>query len=792
MKEILALTTLALAGLQLLAAPVDVTVAQSQAQQFMLSHHDNTGRLMASQAGDVKLVHQEVCTNGLAAYYVFNTDNGFVIIAGDDRSRQLLAWGNQPFDLVNLPPNAAYLLNTYKKQMEYLHANPSLTVENPMLKAAQRAGKTVSPLLKTTWSQNSPYFNHCPTSGGYTMTGCCATSLAMVFHYWKYPTGPTPTVPSYTTTTLGLTLDELPSITFDWANMLNSYSSSYTTAQADAVAWLMRYLGQAMRMDYDTSGSGAEMEDMVDACHLFGYEDAYLVFKSNFDDNANEIELINDNDWATMIQEELEAGRPICYGAYEYTWTGHAFNVDGYDATTDTYHVNFGWGGTDNNYYALNAFEGAGYVFDAVQQMIIGIEPPPTTPTIKVLPGQVSMMGYVNKPVTNTLTVKGKLLTGNITLTLDDPNGAYSLDATTISAADAAAGKAITVTFTPTAATSQNATITLRSTGADDVTVKLFGVGQYETYAPVMLPVNDNYVNLTQFRADWTDQTPDYNVTSYTLEVNNQPSTRLIAEADFSGLPQGNNVASNYSQYLPTGWTFTGDNLWLDGGCLSMNKYGVITTCPLDLTGYDKVTVVVRAKNDTQYTNTTTLTVQTTVDVQIDTLTGDYVDYTHVLHCNQSDDIDLVVGYYYADIQSIKIYVDGVDASLLKAASEQGGANYRLVSGINGKNYTVKDLTAGGTFYYRVRAMYNNGTGGVWSNYQKVTLHQNDNPGQDTLRGDVNLDGKVDVTDVNILISIMMGTDSAANYDGRAYITEGDTVVDVSDINVLIGIMLGL
>lgn len=58
-------------------------------------------------------------------------------------------------------------------------------------------------------------------------------------------------------------------------------------------------------------------------------------------------------------------------------------------------------------------------------------------------------------------------------------------------------------------------------------------------------------------------------------------------------------------------------------------------------------------------------------------------------------------------------------------------------------------------------------------------------------KGDVNGDGRVDVTDINIIISIMMGEDSAENYDGRAYVTEGDTKVDVSDINEIISILLG-
>ncbi len=57
-------------------------------------------------------------------------------------------------------------------------------------------------------------------------------------------------------------------------------------------------------------------------------------------------------------------------------------------------------------------------------------------------------------------------------------------------------------------------------------------------------------------------------------------------------------------------------------------------------------------------------------------------------------------------------------------------------------------------------------------------------------RGDVNGDGKVDVTDVNIIINIMLGKDDGSAYNGRQYLTDDDRV-DVSDVNAVINIMLG-
>ncbi len=56
--------------------------------------------------------------------------------------------------------------------------------------------------------------------------------------------------------------------------------------------------------------------------------------------------------------------------------------------------------------------------------------------------------------------------------------------------------------------------------------------------------------------------------------------------------------------------------------------------------------------------------------------------------------------------------------------------------------------------------------------------------------GDVNGDYVVDVSDINILVNIILGTDNAANYDGRANVNGADDV-DVSDINMVVNIMLG-
>ncbi len=364
MKKILILATLLLAAIPVFARQVDLATAQEKAQQFLMSQTTH-GRLMTATPR-VKWVHSERNTNSaeLVAYYIVNTDNGFVIVSGDDRAQEVLAYGEGTVDLNTMPENMKFWLDYYRTQMEYLQAHPGLVVEKPVIKRTQ----TVEPMLEAKWDQGSPYYGQCPRDGDTrALTGCACTSLSQVFYYWQYPTDPTPVVPGYTTRNGKFTLEALPSVTFDWDNMLPTYRiGSYNNANANAVAQLMRYIGQAEEMNYDKAGSDAWEDDIVRACELFGYEDAVAVYKATMNfETGEETTYINDEDWKNLMIEELLAGRPMVFCAFDYSnvyesYSGHAFNVDGYDATNGLFSINWGWSGVGNGHFAMNAFSNQG------------------------------------------------------------------------------------------------------------------------------------------------------------------------------------------------------------------------------------------------------------------------------------------------------------------------------------------------------------------------------------------------------------------------------------------------
>ena len=107
--------------------------------------------------------------------------------------------------------------------------------------------------------------------------------------------------------------------------------------------------------------------------------------------------------------------------------------------------------------------------------------------------------------------------------------------------------------------------------------------------------------------------------------------------------------------------------------------------------------------------------------------------------------------------------------------NKQGNVQTVDITGIN------KDV------YYQVKSL--NGQG-KYTVTDVTRLYEGSNPLNNLPVGDINGDQKVDISDVNIVINIMLGKSLASAYPGKADIT-GDNNVDISDVNAVINIMLG-
>lgn len=793
MRRVLLFAAVLLAAIQLSAGPVDLRAAQHKAQAFV-QQKNYGGRLNAPLRGELRLAHAEMNSKMFdrAVYYIFNSDNGYVIVSGDDRAEEILGYGDAPLDFNTIPCNMRAWLDTYKEQIEYLQAHPDLKVDRSSFNAPSRI-PSVEPLLTALWDQEAPYWNMCKINNQQCLTGCPATSAAMVMHYWKYPDFETDQVPAYKChlytgyySSTYVNVEALPPVTFDWDNMLDRYSGGYNSAQANAVATLMRYVGQAERMEYGTSaagGSGISTDSVsliVDMYKFFGYDEETVRLVRKTGSNAsNEV-------WGGLIQEELSEGRPIVFCAVSggFFGGGHAFNVDGYDATSKKYHINFGWSGTSNDYYALNAFDG----YNQDQQMVIGIQPPMKVPRLKADATSLSMECFKNQTSTVAFTLKGSNLEGDVTLTLNDDNDVFSISETAVTPDEAGkVDKTITVTYAPKAEGTYAATITCSAPGVNDIVISLVGTSAYELYRPVMEPLDEQSVTATSFRAEWTDNTPAENVVSYTLEVKEKPDVCLLAEGDWSDVPSESvNHASDATNYLPEGWTFTGTNFYLDGGFISASRNSVIQP-GCDLTGYSMVSVILRAKN---YMNggATTLTIETDEASKTIVLAKEIDTYLVVLPVGDRGYVKLVTGNY-PEIQTVKVFggeVTDPEPFMLRGASETGDELFRLIEGITpDKFYTVNGLKPATPYLYRVKAVYVNGTESLWSNTREVLLAE----GGDVVLGDIDGDGNVSIVDVTELIKALL-SDGADALDIRVADCTGDGVVSISDVTELINYLL--
>lgn len=103
------------------------TILHSGAQKA--SAKDKSIRLLYSKASDNQSTD--------AFFYVFsrNGDNGFVIVSGDDKAREILAYSDSNiFDPQNIPDNMKNWLSFYEAEIQSLRDNPA----NPATALSQK------------------------------------------------------------------------------------------------------------------------------------------------------------------------------------------------------------------------------------------------------------------------------------------------------------------------------------------------------------------------------------------------------------------------------------------------------------------------------------------------------------------------------------------------------------------------------------------------------------------------------------------------------------------------------
>ena len=392
MKKVLFL--LLMLPAMLWASPVDPNLAQQVAENFINAPMSDANGVMYKAPRKLKRmarVAKQVTNN--QQYYVFNSESndGFVIISGDDNARPVLGYSlTTSLDVDNLPDNLKQWLDEYNNQIIWAQQNGSIYKDvksewNSIQSNSVDYGVIkVGPLLSTEWDQNRYYNSKCPTTwlgvlgdDGHVYAGCTACAMAQTMKYWNYPTRGQGSFTNTKNPSYGDLYVNFGNTTYDWQNMPNKLTSTSTATQINAVATLMYHCGVALNTDYGYNGSGADPSIVPMSANMY-FKYSNLIYSISRTDHTN-------FSWYMVLTRQLDQQRPVMYGGYpvDTHQAGHSFVCDGY--TNKMYfHFNWGWSGAGNGYFLLDALlpdpsidgSGAGsYDYSFYQNAVVNFVP---------------------------------------------------------------------------------------------------------------------------------------------------------------------------------------------------------------------------------------------------------------------------------------------------------------------------------------------------------------------------------------------------------------------------------
>lgn len=329
-------------GLAVLSLPLSVSAWQRSDGEMQKIARENLRLRLPERASEPvsRLLDKEMLS-------VYGYENGgYVIVSRSGETSSIIGYSDAAFDAAALPDGLQWWLDCADRTLA--------EGRRPAAPKARREVTPQAPLLTTTWAQEAPYNQLCPTvSGGFwgtttPMTGCVATAMAQVLNYFHYPAKSVGT--GYYSTDGQNFRSAAMNTSYQWDKMRNSYNFGYTNDEANAVAALMRDCGYASRMVYTANGSGANIYDAASGiCSNMQYDPLALRVRTRA--------YYRDGDWMDMIYNELSNSRPILYMAVDPDKLGHSFVLDGIDAQ-GFIHVNWGWSGTANGYFDLSTVQG--------------------------------------------------------------------------------------------------------------------------------------------------------------------------------------------------------------------------------------------------------------------------------------------------------------------------------------------------------------------------------------------------------------------------------------------------
>lgn len=265
-----------------------------------------------------------------------------------------------------MPDALTELIDGYANQVAaWSSAQDNANTSKPRAKAKAASTRVDIPqMIDAKWGQWTPFNDRIRIDGRECPCGCVAMAVALILYYWgcqdhngKVFHRGCMAVKSYKTDTLKKKIAALPPLAvFGYKDM--TPDTPKTAEGKAAVAELLEYVGKACLSDYTEKSTSAyiskayhALEDSIRLATKMGY-----IYASQLGEEA----------FAEKIYKSLLNGCPVIMSGRKTNDGCHCYVVDGYNAKTGLFHINFGWYGQFDGWYALSATgsSSAGYTIN--------------------------------------------------------------------------------------------------------------------------------------------------------------------------------------------------------------------------------------------------------------------------------------------------------------------------------------------------------------------------------------------------------------------------------------------
>ena len=319
----------------------------------------------------------------LVKNYAFNfTNGGYVILIDNPPIYTVLAFSEKGvFNVENNPFLAGHSNNAKKVTLDPTNFT---SLENTTLNVFRNPYTTVEPFMTDVWggvnckddnNDNVYATNH--YTPNHCSPGCVAIAPSQILHYYEWPIkgeGSNVYADNYNGSLLRhkAFFDQN---NYDWANMLDEYMGvSSSTVEQQAVGKLMYDMGVSIQMDYESSGSTNNLDNVPFVLENF------FRFTGHYEDGS----------WTSFwdrLYEHMQQQRPVPIAVEaSATGDGHVMVANGYKLINSNpyYYINWGWWNNNsiNGWYNLQGWNSSTGGYNTITGAIFDMLPEPQITSI--------------------------------------------------------------------------------------------------------------------------------------------------------------------------------------------------------------------------------------------------------------------------------------------------------------------------------------------------------------------------------------------------------------------------